>query len=318
MKKIVKVSLFHGDADMSRYFSKEFFKDYVFEVNSPDCIECDYWIVYGGLPDKREFASVNSNNIFLFATELDGEYNEKFLKQFDKIFTIDTKISGNNVVYNQLGLPWFGHESFDNLYSRQNIVKNKMLSIVVSNKNNVTYSRNYKIRYDFVMALKNHFGDEIDVFGRGFNELKNKEDGLLPYKFSIALENAPLHYGISEKLTDCFLSHTFPLYYDCPNIDRFYKKESYAKLDIMDHDYSIKMIEKIINTPNYYEDHLEALIEAKKKYLLEYSFQAVMIKAIEQYGNLKAEKQRICIKPDNKLRSKIKLKLIGLVYNNFK
>ena len=168
------------------------------------------------------------------------------------------------------------------------------------------------------MALKKYFGNEIDIFGRGFNEIKYKEDGLLPYKFSVAIENMPLPFWMTEKLYDCYLTHTFPLYFDCPNINRFFNKEAYAKLDIMDHDYSIKMIEKIINTRNYYEDYLDALIEAKKKYLLEYSFQAVMIKAIEQYGNVKAEKQRIYIKPDNKLRSKIRLKLIDLVYKTFK
>ncbi len=314
----VKVSFFHGDADMSRYFSKEFFQEYQFEVNNPSCIECDFWIVYGGLPDKKEVAFVNTSNIFLFTAEFEGGYSQKFLQQFHKVITVDTKLQGNNIVYSQLGMPWFINENFDKMYHQQNITKTKLISIVASNYSDINYTRNYKIRYDFVMALKKYFGNEIDIFGRGFNEIKYKEDGLLPYKFSVAIENMPLPFWVTEKLYDCYLTHTFPLYYDCPNIDRFFNKEAYAKLDIMDHDYSIKMIEKIINTKNYYEDYLDALIEAKKKYLLEYSFQGVIIKAIEQYGNVKAEKKRIYIKPDNKLRSKIKLKLIDLVYKTFK
>ena len=234
------------------------------------------------------------------------------------MLTADTRLRGNNITYYHLGNPWFINKTFDELYHQETVTKTKLLSVVASNLSYVTYSRNYKIRYDFIMALKNHFGNDIDIFGRGFNELKHKEDGLYPYKFSVAIENMPLPYNISEKLSDCLLTHTFPLYYDCPNINRFYDDRAYAKLDIMDHAYSIGVIEKILATPNYYESHLAAVIEAKKKYLVNYSFQAVIVKAIEQFGQITQEKEIVQLKQDNKFRSKLKLKLIDLTYNFFK
>ena len=317
-KKIIKISYFHGWADMSRYFSKEFFQNYIFEINNPECIECDFWMVYGGLPNAVETVKVNPKNIFLVTVEFDGGYNQKFLKQFQKVITVDLRLQGNNITYHHLGLPWFINKTFDELNHQETVVKTKLISIIASNLSEITYSRNYKIRYDFVMALKNHFGDRIDVFGRGFNELKHKDEGLYPYKFSVAIENMPLAYNISEKLSDCFLTHTFPLYYDCPNINRFYNDQAYAKLDITDHAYSIGIIEKILATPDYYESHLEAVIEAKKQYLMNYSFQAVIVKAFEQYGAVDIEKKYVRLKQDNKYRSALKLKLINATFGLFK
>ena len=314
IKKIVKITFFHAEADMSRYFSNEFFREYVFEINNLECTECDFWIVYGGLTSRSETVNVNPKNIFLITAEFEGAYTQKFLKQFQKVITLDTKLNSDNLVYGHVGYPWFINNSFDELYHLDNVKKTKLISIIASDYSNISSTRNYKIRYDFVIALKQYFGDKIDVYGRGFNTLKNKEDGLLPYKFSIAIENMPLPYNISEKLYDCFLTHTFPLYYDCPNVNRFIDERAYAKLDIMDHEYSINMIENILNTPNFYENHVDALIEAKKKYLMNYSFQGVMVNVIKKFGINDLIKEQVTIKSDNKLRSRIKLKLIDVVF----
>lgn len=313
-KKIIKVSFQHGYADMSRYLSKRLFTEYQIEINNKNCIECDYWIVYGNLPHGTEEAIVNPENVFLITTELDGYLSERFLKQFSKVITLDTHYKTNNLVYDSLGLPWFINKSFDELYDQKNVAKSKLLSMVVSNKSDISYTRNYKIRYDFAMAAMKYFGDKIDVFGRGFNELKQKEDGLYPYKFSIALENVPLYNGISEKIADCFLTHTFPLYWDCPNIDRFFPIDSIYRIDIMDISYSLKIIDSVINNDNYYESHLESLIVAKKKYLNLYSFHATLIKIIKTFGNNGQKKSKVSIKNNNNLKSRIKTYSLNKIY----
>ena len=317
-KTVVKISLLPEDTKMEQYFSKVYFQNYTFEVNNNNCIDCDFWIIFGQLPNKVESVNVSPHNIFLLTNEFDGGYNMKFLKQFEKVFTADPRLQGQNIEYFHLGNPWFINDSFDNLYNKNQINKTKLISIVTSSLSNISYSRNYKIRYDFVIALKKHFGENIDVFGRGFNEIKNKDEGLLPYKFSIAIENMPLPYNISEKISDCFLTHTFPFYYDCPNIYRFYDDNSYKKIDIMDHAYSIDTIEEIISNDLFYNHHLKYIIEAKKKYLLNYSFNAVIVNIIEKFGNRKLDKSWINLSRNNKYQSQIKIKLINLIYNWFK
>ena len=83
-KKIIKISYYHGFADMRRYFSKEFFTNYTFEINNPDCIECDYWIVFGDLPVKNEITKVNSQNMHSTKSER-TKWIITLLKRFQKM-----------------------------------------------------------------------------------------------------------------------------------------------------------------------------------------------------------------------------------------
>ncbi len=315
IKKIIKISQIPLDVDMSRYLSNEFFKDYLFEINNPKCIECDFWFIFNNLPLKLEQAIVSPQNIFLITGEFDGGYNQSFLRQFSKVFTIDQRLKGSNIIYYHLGLPWFINQSFDQLFYQKEIKKTKLLSVVSSDKSDINYTRNYKIRYEFVLALKTYFGDDIDVFGRGFHEFEHKDDVLMPYKFTVALENICLPYNITEKLYDSFLTHTFPFYYDCNNLNRFIDDDAYIKLDITDHRYSIDLIKKVINTSQFYEDRLDVIIKAKEKYLLEYSYIANMVQIIHEFGLENGIKQSVTISRDNELKSKVKLMLINSIFN---
>ena len=48
-----------------------------------------------------------------------------------------------------------------------------------------------------------------------------KADGLAPYRFSVVIENVREQNYFSEKLVDAVLCNTVPIYWGCPNIDRF-------------------------------------------------------------------------------------------------
>jgi len=49
-----------------------------------------------------------------------------------------------------------------------------------------------------------------------------KYRGLKDYRFSIVIENCKEDYYFTEKLIDCFLSGTIPIYYGCPSIGNFF------------------------------------------------------------------------------------------------
>ena len=54
----------------------------------------------------------------------------------------------------------------------------------------------------------------MDLFGSGRpNQLKDKEDGLVDYMFSVAIENDDSDTYFTEKLTDCFAVGTVPVYW---------------------------------------------------------------------------------------------------------
>ena len=46
--------------------------------------------------------------------------------------------------------------------------------------------------------------------------------GLKDYMFSIVIENCKEDYYFTEKLVDCFLTGTIPIYYGCPSIHKFF------------------------------------------------------------------------------------------------
>jgi hypothetical protein len=120
-----------------------------------------------------------------------------------------------------------------NYYLKSNFNKHKRCSIITSYNSQLAspYSLYHK-RVEFVkQILKTDL--DIDIYGNSWEEsgihdqrikgtLDNKKHGLEEYKFSIAIENCVESDYFSEKLTDCILTDTTPIYYGCPNINRFF------------------------------------------------------------------------------------------------
>ena len=77
--------------------------------------------------------------------------------------------------------------------------------MVTSNK---VWTAQQKYRVDF--AEKNK--DIIDIYGRGFKEIEEKEEGLQDYMFSICIENITYDSYFTEKILDCFATGTIPVY----------------------------------------------------------------------------------------------------------
>ena len=62
--------------------------------------------------------------------------------------------------------------------------------------------------------------------------------------FSIVVENKKLPNYFTEKVVDCFLAHTFPLYHGCSNFKEFFDKDSFETIDINNFDSSVNTIKK--------------------------------------------------------------------------
>lgn len=93
--------------------------------------------------------------------------------------------------------------------------KTKLISIISSSKRMM---HGHMIRHDAIQKFKNN----IDVYGRGYNPIDYKLSGLKEYSFSIAIENTNKDYYFTEKLIDCFMTGTVPIYWGCPSIDKFF------------------------------------------------------------------------------------------------
>lgn len=102
--------------------------------------------------------------------------------------------------------------------------KNKLVSMIASNK---------KMCPDHIFRHKMiaKYSSKCDHFGRGYNQINNKIDGLKDYCFSIAMENATYPNMVSEKITDCFMTGTIPIFYGIQNIGDFFNTDGIITLD---------------------------------------------------------------------------------------
>ncbi len=264
-----------------------------------DIKECDFWIVDGDLIKTEQAYCPEKNTIFIAGEPPTiKKYNKNFLSQFNHFVTCDRKLQHPNKFYNQQAIPWqigryIDKYDYDELKSLAMPKKRKLISAITSGKD---WTSGHRKRKEFILKLKEYFGDSLDVFGRDINEIKDKSLGILDYKYSIAIENSSFDDYWTEKLSDVFLGFSFPFYYGCPNIHDYFPKNSLKIIDLDDIDSSIRIIEKAIKD-NFFEKHLSEIEESRDLVLDEYNFFPMMDEFCNKYYK-KSEKIEILLKPE--------------------
>ena len=113
------------------------------------------------------------------------------------------------------GLPWVKNTGIGK--------KTKLISMIASNKNMCE-----EHRYRQQTALR--YANQLDLFGRGYSPIPTKDIGLKEYMFSISMENGTYPLMFTEKLTDCFISGTIPIYYGTSEIGEIFNTEGIIML----------------------------------------------------------------------------------------
>ncbi len=259
--------------------SSPVFKNYHFYINE-EVEECDYWFVYNYLNNKSENVFCPEENLILIAPEPEHvqKYHTSYLAQFNTVISNQKNINHNNNIIYQTGAPWFVKKTYDELSTIESLPKDKAISIITSNK---AFTKSHKLRLDFALKLKSHFKDKIDLYGRGINDFDDKWEVLKNYKYTIAIENGAYDDYFTEKITDSFLSFTFPLYYGCKNISQYFSEESFKYIDIENFEKSKSIIEEVLDSPFHYDDKIAIIKESRIKCLNEYNIFQLMINFIE-------------------------------------
>ena len=270
--------------------------------------DCDFWVVYENLR-KTEVANCPRSNTVLLTGEPPAvkKYPQKFTNQFGHIITCHRDIRGKDVSFSQTALPWhIGHsyriketklitKTYDELSRMGNIPKTKKVSVISSAK---LMTEGHRKRLDIVMRLKDYFGDGIDIFGAGIYPIGDKWDAIADYKYHIVIENSAVKDYWTEKLTDCYLAQSYPIYFGCPNLTDYFPAGSFTPFNIYDFAGAVHIIEHVL-VNNVYEKSLGDLILARDLVLNTYNFFPVMTDFIHShFDSEKAEKVKI--KPYNK------------------
>jgi len=262
-----------------------------FFINEP-VEECDYWVIYDDvvLPETTHCAPENT---LLITSEPASvkTYPGRFTAQFAHVLTSQCGIKHAGAMLRQQALPWMigcryiketgdwseiYTKDYDELAVLTTGPKTKLLSVISSDK---AMTEGHRQRLDFVRRLQEHFGERIDVFGRGLRPFEDKWDVLAPYKYHVTLENSAFPDYWTEKLSDTLLAGTYPFYSGCPNIGDYFGDAVLTRLDISDAPGALQAIER-----GMAEDRFEATVaarrEAAQRLLDEYSLFPTLEKII--------------------------------------
>ena len=161
---------------------------------------------------------------------MDKRYYDFILQnsnKYDLILTWSKELldSGkDNIKLNLCGTTWL-HPNYRKIYD-----KTKLCSLIASKKK---FLPGHKLRHILISIIKQK-NYPIDLYGSQFNNLPfSKESSpqsltngkilaLKDYMFSVTIENGKVDYEFTEKLIDCFLSGTVPIYWGCPSIGKFF------------------------------------------------------------------------------------------------
>lgn len=272
------------------------------EVEDPD-----FWVVQSKGVRKAETTNVAPDNTILLTTEPRSVfvYPDKYMNQFGMVCTCQEKTHHKHLHFGPAVLPWFVgfdeskeddevfHETLD--YDKLQALhptKKKLISVITSNK---AFSQGHIDRIRFVNLLKAHFGDQIDVFGRGFKSFGDKWDVLADYKYHIVIENSSQLYYWTEKLGDCYLAETYPFYYGCTNLSDYFPEDAYTAIDIKQPEEAIRIIEAAIKA-DLYEQRKALLTECKQLCMDKYNMFDYIAMLCDQL-NPEAPKQPVTIQP---------------------
>jgi glycosyltransferase involved in cell wall biosynthesis len=164
------------------------------------------------------------------------------------------------------------------------------LSWITSNKSSLV---GHRYRLDFLDRLR--AAVDFDLFGNGFRPIADKWDALAPYRYSIAFENMRAPYYFTEKLMDCFVAETMPLYYGSNIIERFFPPEAMVIIDPADPDIFAK-IDEVIRSDLWLK-RKDAILEAKRLVLEEYNLFARLAKFVKEDNTAAMPPRRMRLRP---------------------
>lgn len=217
--------------------------EWVQDGSADDTFYIDTWgneAFADGRSGKKYLWLLESRSVYPHLAEKIKMNVRRYVNTFDLIFTHDQELLRLGPKFKFVPAQW---SWIDEPNIRE---KTKLVSMISSSKN---FFAGHSYRLKWVDRLK----DDLDLYGRGFNEIDKKEKGLDDYMFSVAIENGVYRTYFTEKIIDCFLTGTVPVYYGTPDIGDHFNADGIITLR---EDFCVDQL-----TPELYESKKEAIEE---------------------------------------------------------
>lgn len=213
---ILDTNFSHGKYS-SEFYDKNF--EELFTWNRDNLNYNDLIVVTDTMLDKCE-KYTNKIGWVLESKEINSKiYKIGDYSNFKKVFTHDKQLLESSDLF--VFVPSTGcwvDSNEQKLYD-----KSKLIDIIASNKD---YTTGHHLRHQIIKSIKG-----IDVYGSGYNPIKNKIDGLKDYAFQIVIENSKYDYYFTEKIIDCFRTGVVPIYWGCPSIGDIFDSNGILSFD---------------------------------------------------------------------------------------
>lgn len=253
---------------------------------------CDYWVVLNSPFDKEKCECSPDRTLFVaFEPETIHRSNFEFLDQFAAVLTTQSNTQHPCVINSHVGHQWYAGVRFPDLAPQYNydslrslLVEKKegkegKISVIMSTK---TMSSGHEYRLKVLEKLREVMPGQIDVFGKGFNEVPDKLHAIAPYKYHLAFENSYINDYWTEKLADTFIGWSLPLYWGCPNIEDYFLKESLIRLPENNINETVTIIKRTLKNREY-EKRKDDIGRARAAVLEHYNTFAVISRILDNW-----------------------------------
>ncbi len=135
-------------------------------------------------------------------------------RRFWRVLSFNEKLLARipNGIFFPLGTTWVAN------WRDLTLRKTAMCSLIASSKRNST---GHRLRHDIADWARATSRDVV-VMGRGYGAFDDKAEGLAGFRYSVVIENVRERNYFSEKLVDAVLCDAVPIYWGCPNLERFF------------------------------------------------------------------------------------------------
>ena len=245
------------------------------------------YFIKDGIYKINEIKNTKTKVALLTECRLMDPQRHNFIEEnhhlFDYIVTYDDQLISKfkeKVIVTPYGGTWIWPEEKQKIYE-----KTKICSYIASDKN---YTKDQKMRISLLTYYQKNPHTNIELFGRGHNPLpENHEAGeydgkifaLKDYAFSLVIENHVQENYFSEKLLDCLLTGTIPIYHGCKKISEYFNMDGFIlfnsedqvkniieNLSIEEYNKKIDAVKENYNIAKKYRDSVQySYIKIKNK-----------------------------------------------------
>lgn len=196
-----------------------------------------------------------------------GEWASPDKSKFLSVFTHENSLNT---------IEWHLSKHCYELLTEEIIKKEELcLSTILSAK---YYDEGHKKRVDFIKYIENTIS--VHVYGSNSHDYRiykgslpyhQKDNGLIPYKYTFNAENHSLKNYCTEKIIDAILAECLCFYWGCPNLETILDSRCFIRLSLKDFEHDMEVVRKAIEEDEW-SKRIHTIRNEKKRILNDLQF----------------------------------------------